>query len=44
MVCLRGGSYRTQAYPAKGIDSQDHTVDGFWIGRYEVTFEQFDPF
>ncbi len=44
MVYLQGGAYRTQADPAKEIPPRDYSIDGFWIGRYEVTFEQFDQF
>jgi len=44
MVHLREGTFRTQADPSKKIEPRTYTVGGFWIGRYEVTFEQFDRF
>jgi formylglycine-generating enzyme required for sulfatase activity len=44
MVCLQGGTFRTQADPRKKIEPQNCTVGRFWIGKYEVTFEQFDRF
>jgi formylglycine-generating enzyme required for sulfatase activity len=44
MVRVPGGPFRTQGDPSKQIEPRDYTVGTFWIGKYEVTFEQFDRF
>ncbi len=44
MVHIRGGKFRTQGDPDKKIPPKDYVLDDFWIGKYEVTFGQFDPF
>ncbi len=44
MVRLAGGTFRTEADPKKKTESREYIVGAFWIGKYEVTFEQFDRF
>jgi formylglycine-generating enzyme required for sulfatase activity len=44
MVRLQGGTFQTRGDPGRGIGPENYTVGTFWIGKYEVTFEQFDRF
>lgn len=44
MIHIAGGAYRTAGDPDKDIAPKDYKVKEFWIGKYEITFGQFDPF
>ena len=44
MVFVQEGQYRTVADESKEIAPKDYKVEKFWIGKYEVTFEEYDQF
>jgi formylglycine-generating enzyme required for sulfatase activity len=44
MVFIRGGAYATLRDESKDIASASAQIQDFWIGKYEITFEQFDTF
>ncbi|MBN1362088.1 MAG: SUMF1/EgtB/PvdO family nonheme iron enzyme [Sedimentisphaerales bacterium] len=44
MTHLRGGTFRRAADPDKDVPARDYVLRDFWIGKYEVTFGQFDRF
>lgn len=44
MVFLPGAHFTTAADPSKDIPGKSYDLEPFCIGRYEVTFAQYDQF